>query len=157
MQKGQVPKRSRRSPLQHPIPHPRDRVPRDSNLPMIGAPAVKTDGKHAGHAVRLDILHENAPRRCRKRQWPTALSFGWMLNWARTRHQRRVAKERIKKEARVGNKEKGRVMQLPQEVVAEERSEDGVRGAMNVVGPTFTAVSKSPTVRQGRGPKSQDR
>ena len=62
----------------------------------------------------------------------------------------------MRKEARVRNKVRGRVVPLPQEVVVEERREDGTRGAMNVVGPTFTAVSKSPTVGQGRGPESQD-
>ena len=64
--------------------------PRDSNLPMIGAPAVITNGGHAGHVEKLDILHENAPRRCQKRQWPVARSCGWMPNWVRTRHHRRV-------------------------------------------------------------------
>ena len=48
------------------------------------------------------------------------------------------------------------MVQIPQEVAVEGRRVDGTRGAMNVVGPTFTAVSKSPTVGQGRGPESQD-
>ena len=123
---------------------------------MIGAPAVITDGEHAGHVEKLDILHENAPRRCQKRQWPVARSYGWMPNWVRTRHQRRVARERVRREARVRNKEREGVVPLPQEVVDEGRRVDGTRGAMNVVGPTFTAMSKSPTVGQGRGPESQD-
>ena len=123
---------------------------------MIGAPAVITDGGLAGHVVKLDILHENAPRRCQKRQWPVALSYGWMPNWVRTRHQRRVARERVKRGARVRNRERGRVVQLYLEVAVGERRVEGTRGAMNVVGPTFTAVSKSPTVGQGRGPELQD-
>ena len=52
----------------------------------------------------------------------------------------------MKRGVRVRSKEKGRVVQLPREVVVRERRVDGNRGAMNVVGPTFTAVSKSPTV-----------
>ena len=68
-----------------------------------------------------------------------------------------MARERVRKEARVWNKEREGVVQLPQEVVVEERRVDGTRGAMNVVGPTFTVVSKSPTVGWGRGgPESQD-
>ena len=123
---------------------------------MIEAPAVKTDGGHAGHVVNLDILHENAPRRCQKRQWPVALSCGWMPNWARTRHQRRVARERVRREARVVTKEGGKAILQPREAVAEERRVAGTRGAMNVVGPTFTVASMSPTVGQGRGTESQD-
>ena len=79
-----------------------------------------------------------------------------MLNWARICHQKRVARKRVRKEARELNRERGRVVQLPPEVVVGERTVDDTRGAMNVVGPTFTAVSKSPTVGQGRGPESQD-
>ena len=62
----------------------------------------------------------------------------------------------VRREARVWSKEKGRVVRLLLEVAVGERRVDGTRGAMNVVGPTFTAVSKSPTVGQGRGPESQD-
>ena len=67
-----------------------------------------------------------------------------------------MVRERVIREAKVGNKESGKVVQLPQEAVVGERRVVGTRGAMNVVGPTFTAVSKSPTVGQGRGPESQD-
>ena len=114
-----------------------------------------TDGEHAGHVVKLDILHENAPRRCQKRQWLVARSCGWMPNWVRTRHHRRVARERVKREARARSKKRGGAGQLHMGVVVGERRVDGTRGAMNVVGPTFTAVSKSPTVGKGRGPESQ--
>ena len=79
-----------------------------------------------------------------------------MPKQARTRHPRRVARERVRREARVRSKERGGVVQLHLEVVDEGRRVVGTRGAMNVVGPTFTAVSKSPTVGQGRGPESQD-
>ena len=62
----------------------------------------------------------------------------------------------MRREERAWSKERGRVVQLHLEVVVGERRVDGTRGAMNVVGPTFMAVSKSPIVGQGRGPESQN-
>ena len=78
-----------------------------------------------------------------------------MLSWASDKHTRRVEKEKVRRESRAEIKGKGRGTRQSREAVAGVRKVVSARGAMNVVGPTFTAVSKSPTVGRGRGPESQ--
>ena len=68
---------------------------------------------------------------------------------------RRMARKRVRREARGVTKEGAKAMLQPWEAVAMEIRVVNTKGAMNVVGPTFTAVSKSPTVGQGRGHESQ--
>ena len=63
-----------------------------------------------------------------------------------------MARKRVRREARGVTKEGAQAMLQPWEAVAMERRVVSAKGAMNVVGPPFAAVSKSPTIGQGGDP-----